>query len=60
VKKLLIILLFLFLFVTLAYAGTMVKTTLTDSFPGPVIMLLFGCGLIGLAGIKKGKSFKKQ
>jgi hypothetical protein len=58
-KKLLIILLFLFLFVTLTYASTLVETTLTDSLPGPVIMLMFGCGLIGVAGIKKGKSFKK-
>ena len=58
-KKLLIILLFLFLFATLTYAGTMVTATLTDPLPGPVIMLLFGCGLIGLAGIRKGKSFKK-
>jgi len=37
----------------------MVTATLTDPLPGPVIMLLFGCGLIGLAGAKKGKSFKK-
>lgn len=58
-KKLLIILLFLFLFVTLTYASTLVETTLTDSLPGPVVMLMFGCGLIGVAGIKKGKSAKK-
>jgi hypothetical protein len=58
-KKLLIILLCLFLFVTLTYASTMVTPALADSLPGPVMMLLFGCGLIGLAGIKKGKSFKK-
>ena len=58
-KKLLLILLFLLLFVTLTYASTMATITLTDPLAGPVIMLLFGCGLIGLAGIRKGKSFKK-
>ena len=58
-KKFLIILLFLFLFVTVAYASTRVTATLTDPLPGPVIMLLFGCGLIGLAGIRKGRSFRK-
>jgi hypothetical protein len=58
-KKLLISLLLVFLFLTLTYASTLVELKQADSVPGPVIMLMFGCGLIGLAGIKKSKSFKK-
>lgn len=60
-KKLMIILLALILFVTIAYASSMATATLDGVFPetATAVMLLLGCGLLGLAGVGRKRSKKK-
>ena len=60
-KKVLIILLGLFLFVTIAYASSLATATLDGVVPetATAVMLLLGCGLLGLAGVGRKRSNKK-